>query len=129
MLAFPAVVPGALQPHRPERGGDGLVPDSRVGGLPAAAAPGARAAYPSSLDRTGLQQRRAGGGQHGAHRLLQHGQPVPGAEHPRGQPRQPAYLGGGDLLEPRREPPLSPPAGGEAAPAVTGRAAQIASLT
>jgi hypothetical protein len=75
-----------------------------------------------------FQQPRAGAGERGPHRLLQHAQRLARAQHARGQAGQLAYLGGGDLLEPRREPPLSPPAGGEAAP-VTGLTAQIASLT
>src|SRR5260370_35920685 len=77
----------------------------------------------------GLEQAGAGGDQRRAHRLLQHAQGRAGAEPPGGQPGQRAYLGGGDLIEPRREPSLCPPAGGEPVPAVTGRAAQIASLT
>ncbi len=35
-----------------------------------------------------------------------------GAEHARGDPGQPAYLRGGDLFEPRREPPFALPPGG-----------------
>ena len=45
------------------------------------------------------------------------------------QAGQLAYLGGGDLLELRREPSLSPLTGGGAIPAAGGQAAQIASLT
>jgi hypothetical protein len=62
-----------------------------------------------------LQHRRARGGQRRAHSLLQHAQPQAAAEHARGQAGEPAYLGGGDLLDPRREPLFPLPAG--AAPA------------
>ena len=62
-----------------------------------------------------LQHRRARGGQRRAHSLLQHAQPQAAAEHARGQPGEPAYLGCGDLLDPRREPVFPLPAG--AAPA------------
>jgi hypothetical protein len=53
-----------------------------------------------------FQQPGAGTGERGAHRLLQHAQPGPGAQQASGQAGQRAYLGGGDLLEPRREPPF-----------------------
>jgi hypothetical protein len=44
-----------------------------------------------------FQQPRAGGGQRGPHRLLQHTQRRALPEHPGGQPRQGSHFGCGDL--------------------------------
>jgi hypothetical protein len=76
----------------------------------------------------GLQQPGTSRRKRRAHRLLQHAKGCPLPQHRRGEPGEPGYLGGGDLLDLVREPPLSPSAGGGAVPA-GGRAAQIASLT
>ena len=110
VLARRAVIPRPLQRNGAEHGGDGLVPAAGVTGLVAVRAfrvrPGVAVA---AAGQHRFQQPGAGRGERRAHRLLQHAQPLPGPEHARGQPGQPAYLGGGDLLDPRREPPLSPP--------------------
>jgi len=87
-----------------------------------------RAGVPAAAGQHRFQQPGPGTGQRRPHRLLQHAQSGTGAEHPGGQAGQPAYLRGGDLLEPRREPPPFPPGERGAVP-VAGRAAQIASLT
>src|SRR6266571_3184084 len=103
-----AVIPGPLQCCRAEDRGDRLGPAARVTGLPGAAdALGMRAGVAVVLlIQHGLQQRRPRRGERGAHRILQHAQHRAGAEHARRDPGEPAYLGGGGLLEPRREPPL-----------------------
>ena len=69
-------------------------------------APRPRAGVPVLAGQHRFQQPGAGRGQRGAHRLLQHAQRLARAQHARGQAGQRAYLGGGDLLEPRREPPF-----------------------
>ena len=89
---------------------------------------GARVSVPAA-GQHGLQQPGTGPGQRGAHHLLGHPQARALAEQASSQRSQPAYLRGGDLRELRREPPLSPSGGGDAAGPATGRAAQIASLT
>jgi len=69
-----------------------------------------RAGVPVTVaGQDGFQQPGAGRRQRGAHRLLQHAQPAPGAEQASSQCSQPAYLPGGDLRELRREPPFPPP--------------------
>ena len=103
---------------------------ARVHSLPAAAAARTRPGVSVVLlVQHRLQQRRSRRRQRCAHRLLGHPQRGTGTQHARRQPGQPAYLGGCGLLKPCREPPLCPPGGRDPAPAVAGRAAQIASLT
>ena len=104
VLAGGTVIPGPGDAHRAQDGGDRLRATARIHGLPAAAAPGARAGIPVILlIQHRLQHRRARGGQRRGHSLLQHAQPQAAAEHARGQAGEPAYLGGGDLLDPRRD--------------------------
>ncbi len=129
MTAVPAVIPRTPQAHRAERGGHRLVPDAGVSGLPAAATAGSpRPAVPVLAGQHRFQQPGAGRGERGAHRDLQKAERLAAAQHARSQAGQLPYLGGGNLLEPRREPPLCPP-GGRGAVLAAGRAAQIASLT
>ena len=128
--AFAAVVPGPHHPHRPQHRGDGLGPAPGEARLVAAGALDVRAGIPVPVaGQHRFQQPRAGRGQRGAHRLLQHPQRRALPEHPGGQPGQGCHLGGGDLGQAGQEPPLSPSAGGDTAGPAAGRAAQIASLT
>src|SRR6266702_6279080 len=109
--ALPAVIPGPHHPDRAEHGGDGLGPAAGVAGLVTVPAPGVRAGIPVVIaGQHSLQQPDAGRHQRGAHRLLQHAESGALAQHRSGEPGQLAYLRGGDLLDLRREPPLSPPA-------------------
>ena len=127
-LAFPAVIPGPGHLHRAEGRADRLGPAARVAGLVTGAALGVRAGArhrrPGRPPAAGHQPRPARPASPAPARRA-----APGAQQAGGHRSQLAYLRSGDLREVRREPPLSPSAGGGAACRGTGLAAQIASLT